>query len=182
MIDSDKRLPVSTTSFHNTMIRASAGTGKTFQLSNRYLGLLFDGIPPSKILATTFTRKAAGEILYRVVQRLAAGACDPIERTKLLAALGRSELSRESLRGQLVELVRSLHQVQISTMDAVFARVARTFAMELGLSANWTILDGLTAKQLKRDAIEQVLSEGSDSDVFSAVSFTRQRRCSKQRL
>ena len=52
------------------LISASAGTGKTFQLSNRYLGLLQRGVMPDQILATTFTRKAAGEILDRVMVRL----------------------------------------------------------------------------------------------------------------
>ncbi|OYV78458.1 MAG: hypothetical protein B7Z73_19770 [Planctomycetia bacterium 21-64-5] len=51
--------------FPHTLIRASAGTGKTFQLSNRYLGLAAAGSPTDEILATTFTRKAAGEILEK---------------------------------------------------------------------------------------------------------------------
>ena len=45
------------------LILASAGTGKTYQLTNQFLGLLFRGVEPERILATTFTRKAAGEIL-----------------------------------------------------------------------------------------------------------------------
>ena len=60
----------------NHIIRASAGTGKTFQLSNRYIQLLALGHNCDSILATTFTRKAAGEILDRIVQRLASGALD----------------------------------------------------------------------------------------------------------
>ena len=44
------------------MIRASAGAGKTYALSNRYLKLLYQGAEPAAILASTFTRKAAGEI------------------------------------------------------------------------------------------------------------------------
>jgi ATP-dependent helicase/nuclease subunit A len=56
----------------HVMIRASAGTGKTFQLSNRFLRLLLSGVPVDQILATTFTRKAAGEILDRVILRCPA--------------------------------------------------------------------------------------------------------------
>jgi len=52
------------------VIRASAGSGKTYALSNRYLALLRLGVEPAQILATTFTRKAAGEILGRVLTRL----------------------------------------------------------------------------------------------------------------
>ena len=49
---------------------ASAGAGKTYQLSGRFVDLLLAGVAQEKILATTFTRKAAGEILERVLRRL----------------------------------------------------------------------------------------------------------------
>ena len=62
--------------FTNVVIRASAGTGKTFQLSNRFIALAADGRPLDAILASTFTRKAAGEILARVLSRLADAALD----------------------------------------------------------------------------------------------------------
>ena len=62
--------------FEHSLYRASAGTGKTYQLSNRFLELLFADVPPEDILATTFTRKAAGEILSRVLLRLAQATAD----------------------------------------------------------------------------------------------------------
>ena len=68
------------------LVLASAGTGKTYQLSLRYLDLLFRGVPPERILATTFTRKAAGEILERILQRL----CDAVEKPKELAELAKA--------------------------------------------------------------------------------------------
>ena len=45
----------------HVVIRASAGSGKTYRLSNRYLDLLHQQAPAQTILASTFTRKAAGE-------------------------------------------------------------------------------------------------------------------------
>jgi len=45
---------------------ASAGSGKTFALSVRYVSLLFMGEMPSSILAATFTNKAAGEMSLRL--------------------------------------------------------------------------------------------------------------------
>ena len=44
------------------VIMASAGSGKTHRLTDRYLTLLANGVDPGRILATTFTRLAAGEI------------------------------------------------------------------------------------------------------------------------
>ncbi len=49
---------------------ASAGSGKTFALSVRYVSLLFMGEAPSSILAATFTNKAAAEMRQRVVDSL----------------------------------------------------------------------------------------------------------------
>ena len=60
----------------DVVIRASAGTGKTYQLTNRFLRLLVSGVPPEGILAATFTRKAAGEILERILRTLARAAND----------------------------------------------------------------------------------------------------------
>ena len=52
-------------------IRASAGTGKTFRLTDRIVELLLLGAEPGKIIALTFTRKAAGEFLVKTLRKLA---------------------------------------------------------------------------------------------------------------
>ena len=58
------------------MVLASAGSGKTYYLSSRLIGLLARGVLPQAIWASTFTRKAAAEILERVLLRLARGALE----------------------------------------------------------------------------------------------------------
>ena len=58
----------------NTMIRASAGSGKTFQLTNRFIRLLLSGQAPERIIALTFTRKAAGEFFEGILTKLAKAA------------------------------------------------------------------------------------------------------------
>jgi ATP-dependent exoDNAse (exonuclease V) beta subunit len=68
--------------FPHVVITASAGTGKTFQLSNRFIQLAVEG-PLDAILATTFTRKAAREILDRVLVRLAGAVSDPRKLSEL---------------------------------------------------------------------------------------------------
>jgi len=49
---------------------ASAGAGKTFSLVVRYLSLLFMGEEADKILALTFTNKAANEMQERIIETL----------------------------------------------------------------------------------------------------------------
>ena len=67
----------------NVSILASAGSGKTFQLTNRYLSLIAAGAPIGGLLASTFTRIAAGEIRDRILMRLAEAAGDDEKRAEL---------------------------------------------------------------------------------------------------
>ena len=83
----------------HVIIRASAGTGKTFQLSNRYLQLVLTGHSPERILATTFTRKAAGEILDRILLRLATAAEGPDEAR----STGRGTRADVAVRSTIVD-------------------------------------------------------------------------------
>ena len=58
------------------MIFASAGSGKTFALTTRFIRLLSLGVVPERIVALTFTRKAAGEFFGEIVNRLAGAGAD----------------------------------------------------------------------------------------------------------
>ncbi|EQD89673.1 uvrD/REP helicase family protein [Helicobacter pylori SouthAfrica50] len=51
-------------------LKASAGSGKTFALSVRFLALLFKGANPSEILTLTFTKKATAEMKERILDYL----------------------------------------------------------------------------------------------------------------
>ncbi len=146
------------------VIRASAGTGKTFQLTNRYLTLMRMS-PLEGILASTFTRKAAGEILERILLRLANAALDKKELDELKPFLGDPEFTQHECERLLQEFTRNLHRVRISTLDGFFSRLAGSFSLELGLPPGWGILEGLDAEELKSRAIETILSGGPAQDV-----------------
>jgi len=141
----------------STMIRASAGSGKTWQLANRYLSLMVLGAAPEKIIALTFTRKAAGEFTSRIMTRLAEGAADEKSATKLAEELSEIILGGENIpalvtsghdgeqvvlpsmdahyfQGKLEKLVAVLDRLALSTLDSYFVRIVRNFALELGLS------------------------------------------------
>ncbi len=145
----------------HVVILASAGSGKTHQLSSRYLRLIQRGQPLDRILATTFTRKAAGEILDRVLLRLAKSVVSEPDRHQLCEDLAQ-DVAVEKLRELLVELTRNLHRIRISTLDAYFGQVARTFGLELGLPADWTILDAHDDQRVRRQAITELLSHQSE--------------------
>ena len=142
--------------FENIVIRASAGTGKTFQLSNRYLNLLISGVDCQEILATTFTKKGAGEILDRIIMRLARAALSAKHAERLQDEIGRS-LTQQAAADVLQKLLRSLHRLEISTLDSFFNRVARVFSLELGLPPAWEIVDEQQIKAISRKTIHELL-------------------------
>ena len=155
--------------FPNQIIRASAGTGKTFALSNRYLQLLASGAECQTILATTFTRKGAGEILDRIVGRLATAALDDQAAARLSDEL-EWQLTRERAAEVLHELLRNLHRLEISTLDSFFNRVAKAFSLELGLPPTWDIVEEQQMKRLYDQAIQAVLRNDSPINLLHMLS------------
>ncbi len=153
------------TDYPNLLIRASAGSGKTYRLSNRYLGLLRHDVQPDQVLATTFTRKAAGEILDRVMVRLAEAALNKQDRDRLATAIGDSTLSKADCLEALRRLIRHLHRLRVCTLDAFFAQLASSFSLELGLPPGWRIIEPVRDGNLRREAIAMTLQDGSRSEV-----------------
>jgi ATP-dependent exoDNAse (exonuclease V) beta subunit len=155
------------------LIRASAGSGKTYRLSSRYLRLLRRGARPESILATTFTRKAAGEVLARVVTRLAAATDDDATRAVLAGDLPGRSLTREACLAMLRGLADDLHRLSISTIDSFFNRIAQSFARELDLPPEPMVVDDThpAVEQVRLDAIEAMLG---DADLPGMVALLRQ--------
>lgn len=148
---------------------ASAGTGKTFALSSRYLQLLVDGAAPESILATTFTRKGAGEILDRIMHRLGQAALSPTS-AEILSA----EIDRPLTPPQVVSLLRRLADalplLQVGTLDGFFYRIVRGFSFELGLPPDWELVDPLRAQVLKDQATEQILTDQTTVQLLKLIS------------
>ena len=165
--------------FPRTVIRASAGTGKTFQLSNRYLALLNSGVAPDQILATTFTRKAAAEILDRIVIRLAKAAQD----SKVCLTLGEfiddRSLTRDTCRAHLITLLRNLHRLQVSTLDSFFGQMARSVSLEVGLSPSWQIVDELQDSAIRDSAIEAVIRGEKTNDLLTLTHLLTKGEASR---
>ncbi|MGA0871717.1 MAG: UvrD-helicase domain-containing protein, partial [Phycisphaerales bacterium] len=153
-------------SLRHRRILASAGTGKTWQLTTQYLGILLSsGDPhPETILASTFTRAAAGEIRARVLQRLAIASrhdeAGERERKSLREALGldASAVSAERCLALLQTLLVRLDRLQVRTLDSFFFGIASGSASELGLPVPLEPLDEHRAARLELDAVEAAIA------------------------
>jgi ATP-dependent exoDNAse (exonuclease V) beta subunit len=155
------------------LILASAGSGKTFRISSAIIALLARGESPDEILASTFTRKAAGEILDRVLIRLARASLDDADAAELAVhaapSKGDPACNRAFWNGILERLVRELHRVNIGTLDAFFLRTAMSFGNELGLPATWTISDETTGDHIRSLALQDVLQTTSQQEFLTLV-------------
>ena len=152
------------------LLLASAGTGKTFRLANHFAGLLIAGVEPRSVLAATFTRKAAGEILDRVLARLCEGAGDDADGVKardflLKAARAvqphRDRLDAAECEATLARLVRQVERFRVQTLDAFFISLSQLFAMELEISPEWRIGDLVEETGITAEVVARVL-EGLD--------------------
>ncbi|GAB4142389.1 MAG: UvrD-helicase domain-containing protein [Thermogutta sp.] len=145
------------------LIRASAGSGKTFQLIHGLARLLLSGRPVESILATTFSRKAAREILDRLLGRLLSAAQRP-EQARDLAKVVGTTLGPNDCFELLRELVDRLDRINICTLDSFFVRVAQRFRLELDLPWTWTILDEEADRRLRLRAISEMLAAEQSTD------------------
>lgn len=139
----------------HVMIRASAGSGKTHELTSRYAALLARGVPPERIVALTFTRKAAGEFFDRILQRLADAAVDPRAAAELDRGIGVAASERDYGR-MLRAVIAAMPRLRLGTLDGFFARVVRTFALELGLTGDFDLLDEHAARLERRRVLRQL--------------------------
>ena len=152
-------------------ISASAGSGKTFQLAHRYILLLAHDVPPDRIAAMTFSRKAAGEIFDFIVKYLCEAALTPANASRLGERIGMPDITQARALQMLRLLLRSLQRLHIGTLDSFIVGVLRAFPLELGIPAEFTMADseGPAAVLLR----QQVLSRIFDRRALDAAARQR---------
>lgn len=144
---------------------ASAGSGKTFALSVRYISLLFMGEAPSSILAATFTNKAAAEMRQRVVDSL-RNLADESNEPFLNAISVETGFTRDELLDKQPEvLARFLaSSAYIVTLDSFFASILRSAALEIGLEP-----DFVTKEEGKDELEKHFLDEVQAAGLLSSL-------------
>jgi ATP-dependent helicase/nuclease subunit A len=125
-----------TRSGQDVCVVAGPGSGKTSVLIERFAWLVEEqNIDPARILAITFTEKAAMEIKERIIQRFA-------ERFETEP-----------------ELRESIERAWVSTIHGFCARLLRENAITAGLSPDFTVLDQPEAEAMAREAAEEALDQ-----------------------
>jgi ATP-dependent exoDNAse (exonuclease V) beta subunit len=140
------------------MIRASAGSGKTFQLTNRFIRLLLSGQAPERIIALTFTRKAAGEFFEGILNKLAKAADDAEAAKELAQEIGLRKTKPPEFRDALRKLVDSMGHLSLGTIDSFFHRVLGLFSLEFGLGGQFEMMDEFEKEQARLAVLEHLLA------------------------
>ena len=120
--------------FIRKVIKASAGTGKTYRLSLEYIGLLLKfalyEIDFNEILVITFTKKATAEIRERIFEHLYAiiynDDAELKKNIKTLLNINIGARERDILRQYYEQMKLNKNKVQISTIDAFTNNIFKT--------------------------------------------------------
>lgn len=152
--------------------KASAGSGKTYQLTRHYLELLFrDEKNYSRILAVTFTNKAAGELKDRVLQELVLISSNQLDASKHYDYLSRllkrkADVLVPRARRILNAILHDYSHFSIGTIDEFFQNVLRAFTRELGIFSGYKV--ELNARKIILQAIDRLLCKSdNDPDLFN---------------
>ena len=117
------------------ILKASAGSGKTYALANNYLELLTERFAYRHILAVTFTNKATAEMKSRILKFLYEGGPD----------------KKDMLR----DILHDYSAFAVTTIDKFFQQALKAFAREIGQVADYQI--DLDKDALIDEAMDRIL-------------------------
>ena len=164
------------------IVRASAGSGKTYRLVLRYLECALKSKEPGsfrRILALTFTNKAAAEMKSRILndlKNLVDGESDKLKELSSLLKLSEDDVvtRAESLHK---EMLHRYSDISVMTIDRFVNRLVKSFARDLAIDQDYRI--EIDSDKVIEDAVSQLLdkigTQGNESLTKSLESFALQQ-------
>lgn len=152
------------------ILKASAGSGKTYNLALSYIRLLLaadDRYAYRHILAVTFTNKATEEMKSRILKELYVLSRTP-EKSPYLEELMKMEKFQnmeDVSKAASVVLCNILHDYSsfaVSTIDGFFQRALKAFSRELGQFASYKV--ELDKQSLVNESVDRILDSLSEND------------------
>ena len=136
----------------NTVVAAGAGSGKTQVLATRFAWLVMSmGIPASKILTITFTKKATGEMYERIYQTLSFFASNP--------------QTPETERQRAKEALEDFSNVHIQTFDSYCKGIVAQAANSYGIRPDFSVGDGDAESEIKKQALPFVFENRESAGI-----------------
>ena len=142
----------------SVLLSASAGSGKTKSLVDRYLALLSSGkIEIDQSVAITFTEKAAAEMKQRVMSALAEAA-----RKSSASGPGAEQMFKKIVRGR--------QDLRISTIHSFCMNLLKRYPLEAGLPPDFGVLDSRDqAAKVQRAVLDTIEEADNAPDLFDPI-------------
>jgi ATP-dependent helicase/nuclease subunit A len=156
-----------------TKYSASAGSGKTTELTRKYITRLFRYQNSyRKILAVTFTNKAASEMKGRILEQLwliSAGKLPhESERLSLITKKSSEEIDSEAKK-ILKKILHDYSRFSVGTIDSFFQKVLKAFTRESGLQSGYLI--ELDPSLILSSAVDNMMADlGKDQTLLAWIS------------
>ena len=151
------------------VLKASAGSGKTYNLAREYIRLILQGEKADSyrhVLAVTFTNKATDEMKRRILRELHVLSREP-EQSKyykdFVPSLFRdAEGLKKKARQQLTGILHDYSAFAVSTIDRFFQQTLRAFSREIGQFSSYQVQ--LDREELVNESVDRVLDALSEGD------------------
>ncbi len=154
-------------------LMASAGSGKTFSLVVRFLGLLFMGERPDEIVALTFTNKAANEMQERLIEALTQ-LHERDELREIAALCGMDEAAILQRRPEVLGRLLAA-DTKVMTIDSFFARILRKFALHAGIMPNFGTFEAQHELKVTARFLRLCEIEGKENTLVAMAQISAKR-------
>lgn len=143
---------------NNLLVNANAGSGKTAVLVERYYKIIKEKMLDNEcdiehIVAITFTKKAAAEMLSRVIKKIN----NEIETTSNL-----------ELKSKLLNIRNNMVYARISTIHSFCSKLLKDFPIEAGIPYNFIEINEYDNKLLIKSSINEIITEILDGEIDTA--------------
>ncbi len=155
------------------IVEASAGTGKTFYLSNRAIKILSEH--DREIVALTFTKKAAAEIEQRVISRISDAILSSEKAIELSKFIGNKNDNFELI----LQSILNDSSFIVNTIDGFFHKIAKNFSDQLQLPNNWRLVDQNQIQEIYTDAIIDLFNNEDLSSINQLLQLLDQNSIHK---
>jgi len=136
------------------VLEANAGSGKTFNLVSRYLNLLFLEVPPEKIFALTFTKKATKEMFDRILYSLS----NPKISGEILEIATNMNFSDDEVESKSESYYKILinSDIKIMTLDSLENLILKKFSHHLNIIPNYKIVNNINIEEFNSLFLENI--------------------------
>lgn len=167
---------------HLLLVKASAGAGKTYSLTKRFVEfLLNEKIPSNKaknIMALTFANSAVQEMKERILIWLKNIYLQEKNALAEFQELNKSPEELKSMAENLIdELLANYSEFQVRTIDSFMTKVFKSTALEFGYNPEFDIL--MSNRQFLKRAFELFLSRVNEELIEVVDEISKNKTSSK---